>query len=300
MISINDLVKELIGKGYKIRPRTIKYYIEQGLMPEPKKQGGYREGVRLVFPDKEEALARLVKIFELKGRGFKLSEIDKFLKDQKREKAPSKHKEYLKSFIEVGGRFYQILKREPDGESQKYADSLKDILTDLEDKKDADEVEGQGFFITPYMYQNRVVYHLDMLIEPLSWIELRRKYGIKWHILQALFEKHKKNFDRDVHWPDPDGVRFSEAWIGYHRQWALNFFGSHLVEYIKGIHEGFLDEWGDDDSFILDFKYRNMDIFIKDFLSGKCAFVPPPYGGRDDQGFTPFGGPALFLKKFQS
>lgn len=298
MISINELAKELLSKGYKVTPRTIKFYIERGLLPKPKKQGGYREGVRLIYQDKEEALTKLLQIFELKGRGFKLSEIAEALKKQGREEAFNRHRAYLKRFKEINEHFFFTLGNAPDGQRYKYGDSLKDFLTDPDVKNDANEVEKRGFFKTPYIYENRVVYDLDILIAPLSWIELKQKYAIEWNILEELFKKHKENFHKSVKWPNVDGVRFSEAWIGYHRQWALNFFGSHLLEYIKGIYEGFLDEWGDDDSFILDFKYRAVTLFVEDFLSGNCAFVPPPYGGSDNQGFEPFGGPLLFLKKF--
>jgi len=316
MVSINELVKQLINKGYKTTPRAIKYYIEQGLMPKPEKRGGYREGVRLVFPDKEEALARLFKIFELKGRGFKLSEIEEFLKDEKRKEGASKLWDYFKSFVEIDGRFYLILEKEPDGKRYKYADCLKNALIDLDRESEflhhLDEVEGRGLFVTPYMYQKKIVYDLDMMTLPLSWVELRRQYDFEWDVLEAIFKKHIHNFDRDFHWPNLDSVQYLKAWVGFHRQWALNFFGADLIEYINWIQKDFLDAWEDEDMFstrILDFKYSNINIFIEDFLSGNCAFVPSPFGGSD-WSFKPFGGshhllkplecPVLFLKKFKS
>jgi DNA-binding transcriptional MerR regulator len=299
MISLNDLAKEFNGRGYKLTPRAIKYYVERGLLPKPMKQGGYREGVRLIYKDKEAILDRLQQVFLLKGRGFKLEEIAKILKRQGRGKVLKQRRAYLKRFKEANGHFYFTLENAPDGKRYKYGESLKEFFPDPDIKKDADDVERRGLFKTPYMYRNRAVYDLDMLIDaPYPWIELKQKYAIEWNILEALFKKHKENYCHFVHWPNPDGIRFSEAWVGYHRQWAHNFFGLHLIEYIKGIHVRFIDEWDKDYSFILDYKYRDLALFIEDFLSGNCAFVPEPYGGPEGYGYEPYGGPALFLRKF--
>jgi DNA-binding transcriptional MerR regulator len=297
MTSLNDLAKELKYKGYKVTPRTIKYYIEVGLLPKPTKQGGYREGVRLVYADKEAVLARLINICQFKGRGYKLAEIAEIIKKQGREEASRKHAAYLKRFKEIDGQFYFAMENAPDGKRYQYGDSLKELFSDPDSKIDVEEVERRGFFKTPYRHGSRVVYDLDIMVAPLSWIELKQTYGIEWDILERLFKKHTENYSRFVHWPNPDGVRFSDTWVGYHRQWALNFFGCHLVEYVKGISAGFLDEWDEDESLILDYKYTDIALFLEDFLLGNCVFVPPPYGAPDDQGFAPFGGPSLFLKK---
>ena len=40
MMTINQLVDELAKEDYKIKPRTIKSWVEMGLLPKPKKKGG--------------------------------------------------------------------------------------------------------------------------------------------------------------------------------------------------------------------------------------------------------------------
>ena len=105
-ISINELTGEMIDRGYKITPRTIRHYIEKGLLPKVRKQGGYKEGVRLVFEDKEKALDTLVKIYSLKGKGYKLSDIKKEMNEERIKKLKNKTKSHFDLFIEQVGHFF--------------------------------------------------------------------------------------------------------------------------------------------------------------------------------------------------
>jgi len=75
MITIDELTTIMIKNGYKIKKSQIRYYIRLGLMTETKKVGGYKTGVKLYFVNEKETVERLELIFELKGKGWELSEI---------------------------------------------------------------------------------------------------------------------------------------------------------------------------------------------------------------------------------
>ena len=78
-MTLKQLTTRIQRKGYRVSERTIKYYSEIGLIPKstgccPK----CGEQIDLHFSNSrftEESFKVLVKIFELKGRGYKLKEI---------------------------------------------------------------------------------------------------------------------------------------------------------------------------------------------------------------------------------
>lgn len=311
MASINDLVNELQNKGYEVTDSTVKYYIRQGLLPEPVKTGGYQEGVRLLF-DKNKAISRLLRIFELKSQGFKLSEIKSEFKTELLKDAMIKHKELLNSFVEadIDGFYFSPLENKPDDLRYIFAKSLGACISPeirkehrlyecgslYDNESDADMFEEHRLYVTPYVYDNKLVYDLKDMYMPAAWIRLFAEYIHELDTLLDLFNKHKENLAKHSNWPDPDGEKFTEAWIRYNQQQEFNQFGCILEEYLEYINNitrgGSYLTGGYSEGLRLearwDFIYKDPFKFIKDFLSGHCAFVP-----------YPVGIPGYFLKKWR-
>lgn len=298
MITINELADELAAENYKVTPRMIKNWLGMGdMLPQPEKHGGYREGVRLVFPDKNKIKSRIIKICELKGRGFTLSEIKTLLRDEICKDALMKRKEQLKDYVKADGRFYRIL-RKP------YSNIIvADSLRSAWDKSEFfrlnanvlkarnwdgfDEVEQRGLYVTPYLYENQPGYSEFEMYMVHSWMKLRREHDIEWDTQERLFMRHMKKFDKYFYLPDPDNVRFSTACIGFMKRAELNQFGGYLETYIDQIRKGFVKISEGELTISWDFEYKNVDVFIKEFLAGKCAFVPCLHADS-----------SVFLKKF--
>jgi len=297
MISIDNLVSYLADKGYKITSRTIKYYIERDLLPVTSKTGGYREGVRLVFPDRDKVLSKILKIFELKGRGYKLSDIEHQFREDDRKRKKFEHEEFLKSFVHINGRIYKVFKQAPDGDKFKSFVNATDLLSRevcndsgvfkfcsfIDAQGDVLEIERCGLFLSPYILRNGdFFYDTRRVFEVVAWITLHREYDISWDILESLSKKHFENLDKYYHWPNADGVRFSVSYISFLKALRLNAFGSRLEGFIESLHSRISTS---DDR--CDYRYGDVDLFITDFLSDRCAFVSSPFQDSED-----------FLKKF--
>ncbi len=306
MVTINDIVDEMTSKGYKITNRTIKYYLERNLLPQPEKQGGYREGVKLVFPDKEEVLARLYRIFELKGRGYTLSEIKKTIERERAKELAGKRSEYLQGFIERDGRFYN---KSSSTNLLIPQDNLERILlsgevpsfsreTEKLNKLEPiasyhfEQIEKSGAVLPIFLIGDKPAYDEFDIPPIVYWLLLRLEYDIEWDIIEALVNKHAENFDRYVFLPEPDGIRFSREFIGWHRQFKLNLLGGLFFEYLELIEDGFMSVGGFADSELTCFwgaEYETLGAMIDDFLRGKCAFVPNLFTSNQQE---------FFLKRF--
>lgn len=297
MITINELVEKLGNEGYKITPRTVKHYIDQGLLSRPWKHGGYKEGVRLVFEDEDLVLSELKEVFRLKGLGYKMSQINKAFSDRRRAKALEEKKIYLKRYIKSKGKYYfkleeSRIKARTWNNRREYpryikASNLAELINDdiykeyelsecgnLETiKKDANKVEKLGLWIPQYFYKNKPIYDNSDWFNPLRWIKLRREYDFDWSLLKQLFVKCVENEAKYFFWPEPDAVGFR---IDFSRQSLLNGSGSRIFETVLDFTDSFSNR-----------PYENVNDFINDFLSGKCAYVP-----------TFFEDDPIILKKF--
>jgi DNA-binding transcriptional MerR regulator len=280
-------------KGYRITPYGVKYYIQNKLLPTPIKQsGGYKQGVRLIFPDPAEALTQLQRIFELKGLGYKLAEIKKVIKKEAEERFRGKQKRKLEKFIEINDQFFcklndraEIDKLKVDPE-EPWTDDLEKVLFKYLDpitvvKGDAEKIINHKLHIPLYLYRNKPVYLHNDIYEALAWVSLRREHDIAWDTLEALNNQHIKNFDKHFFLPEADGVKFSPNWINSIRQKQLNQFGWMVENYIGKIinetTETLSMKWenfGEPVTHFWDYEYRDKDSFINDFLDGRCAFVP--------------------------
>ncbi len=284
MVTIDELVGELANRGYRITHRAVKYYLDLGLLPQPDKRGGYGQGVRLVFPDKGVVLAKLLRIFELKGRGYKLSEIRHLILEEHCKEAIEKKREELKRYIKIQDRFYFVIDDldSSRGRYSKYStNSLSSILLSPEVmemheptkfnldfvESACEELETRGLYLPTHLYQNQSAYRLAAMYEAYGCLDIRREWDIEWDLFESLLKKHSENLSKYFYWPVPDNVRISEASIGFMQRNLLNQFGIWLGGYLSAIRDGFIS-----DSFHS--RYDNVYIFIRDFLAGDCAFVP--------------------------
>ena len=305
-MTIQELVERMISKGFKVTPRTIKFYIERGLLPEPTKRGGYQEGVRLIFDDPEKALERLHLIFALKGKGYKLSDIRAEIDVLRERERLEKWKSELERYVEIGSRVYydlgpvseerslscqrlEIVLRES-GPYQHDLNSCGPFELRFEASK---RVQALGLYLPQYVSAGALLYDEDSLWGPSSWVLLHLEYGLDWDVLTQLFEVSKKNLDRFFYWPEPDGERFSSLSIRWDRQESENELGIPLKNYVEWMNKGF--SLGGDYPFFggvnPSFKYLNQDEFISDYISGRCAFVPAYPSDEGDRA-------EMFLKQF--
>jgi DNA-binding transcriptional MerR regulator len=305
-LSIDELVHHVERKGYKITPYGVKYYIREGLLPRPiKRSGGYKEGVRLIFPDAREALTQFERIFELKGWGYKLAEIKKVIRDEAGERSKNKRKKIMEKIIEIDGQFYFKLNEEADINKLKH-DPDESWTDDLEKKLfkyynpkntvkgDSEKVIKLKLYLPIYLYKDKPLYLQTDIFQAFAWIKLRRSYEIAWDTLKALHRKHVENFDKFFFWPDADGINFSKKWVNWQRQKELNNFGEILYNYTGRMIDKTIDRlsmdwgnWGEPET-AWDSGYASNHTFFQDFLEGKCAFVP-----------TAHPNIRYFLKKFE-
>ena len=297
-VTIREVVQTMVSRGYKVSERTLKYYCDLGLLPEPGKEGGYKSGVRLVFPDEDAVLSQLAKIFELKGRGFKLSEIRESFANEEAKAALQLRKRSLKQYHEINGRYYfhldDVLGRLIGDRNSpyRYADSMGALLDEFIKvrvpasrdfvEKCTDEVEMKGLYITPWSYKGVLVYEIDDLYRAKHWIKLKTEYSFEWETLVSLYKKHLKNMKKYFFWPEPDGVRFSELSIKWKIQNYANLLGIKIWDYVQYIRTGgVLIDLDSPGFFSWDARYESVDDFVEDFLRGHCAFVPGHDEGQD-------------------
>ena len=75
-------------------------------------------------------------------------------------------------------------------------------------------------------------------------------------------------------WPKPDNVRFSMEEIKVLKRRQFNKLPGLILSYFIGTKDNFFKlEGGNDWSVRWDYPYDNTQMFISDFLKGKCAFV---------------------------
>jgi len=306
---IQEVVDRMTSEGFKITPRTITFYVERGLLPRPDREGGYRKGVRLAFKEEDEALVMksLYLIFALKGKGYKLSEIKAELDRLAEEDLALKLKSNLDRYVEIDGRVYYALGHlsEHDLLSRGRLDVLLRVVGpyqySLEDCGGLDliietsrRVQEFGLCCPKYLSGESLLYDEDELFGPSSWVILNLEYMIDWDVLIKLFNVSISNLRRYFYWPTPNGKTSSILSIRWMQQESENQVGIVLKNYIEWLHQGF--PLGELYPFFGDlnpsFKYSNKDKFIKEFVSGKCAFVPTYPDDNVDRG-------ELFLKRFE-
>ncbi len=166
--TIKDIVNELTDKGYRTNEANLRYYHSLGLLPESEKVGIYQGGVSLIFPDKDRAINTVLRIFEFKGRGYKLSEIGEILKAEREKQEEEACKSELKQYKEVNGKYFLYYDKQPD--VYQPIKRLRDILSvkELMDEcrhacedsayrisfraEDLDEVERRGHYIIALLF----------------------------------------------------------------------------------------------------------------------------------------------------
>ncbi len=313
MPTIREIVDDLVGEGYRITARTVKYYIDAGLIPAPDKEGGYKEGVRLVFKNGKIAKERIKRIYELKGRGYKLSEISEALIEEDKTKYFQRVANWLSIYVERDGRFFfeMIDVRE---EPCAVAESLVSLFTDPDNEKrseyaryivrrsaykidtksytDFAEVEGRGLIVPTDMINGRTAY--DSSIEcAIDYIYLHHNYDLSWNTIESLHKQHIKNFDNYIPLPEADGKRFTREWIGWYRQSELNKFGKYVLEYLTKMANGFAYKPSIRLKRYWDSAYDDLDSFVSDFLESKCAFFAGVEFGVHD------GEAGMFLRRIE-
>lgn len=315
MITISALAEKMDAKGYKVTPTTIKYYVSEGLLPPTDKMGGYREGVKSFFDNEEEVVERLTKIFQLKGRGFKLAEIRAHLREADRAKAIKIRAEFLKRFrlfkneyvLEIDD-FHREASRIilADSFSDAFQPSNIDMITaELQQEWSSQifhpitdwpsRIESLGLFRLTTVHEDKFAIRLDQFRYASYWVAIHREYMIAWDVLDAINKKHIQNFDTYIMFPEIDNKRFTAEHIGYLRQSELNYFGITLHEYLKSIKSSsthfFRSGYNEQNELQVqvdwDSEYDDVNIFIDDFLHGRCAFVHQLIAD----------GPTLFLRR---
>ncbi len=75
--TLDKIVNNLSAEGYKITKRTFQFYVQAGLLPKGSRQGQKTGGVKFYYPF--SVIETIKWIFELKSKGFNLSEIKETL-----------------------------------------------------------------------------------------------------------------------------------------------------------------------------------------------------------------------------
>ncbi|NPU86362.1 MAG: MerR family transcriptional regulator [Syntrophaceae bacterium] len=284
-ITIKGIVQEMTARGYKVTARTIRHYLEMGLLPEPIKKGTYLHGVSLIFPEPEEALSAISRIYELKAKGYKLADIQKTITSEKWENAIVDQRHKLSKYIEVNGKYY----REMDSVEDRYMHFV-DVWDAIHSKSSIWSIrklalpklprevivglEEKGIFQPTEIYKGKQYYdkqHYYIQLIPCIGL-VRDDFNIDF--LASLFNQHQRNLDKYVYWPEVDNIRYSIESINYMKRSMLNWFGFSLSDYL-----GFLNNVNTKRDFkryeeaIHDI-YPNTEDFIDNFLKGNCAFVP--------------------------
>ncbi|MDQ5987908.1 MAG: hypothetical protein CSYNP_03656 [Syntrophus sp. SKADARSKE-3] len=282
-LTTKQLAEELKSRGYRIAERTIKLYHSNGLLPEATKKGEYMKGVSLVFPD--EALDDLLRIFELKGRGFPLKDIKKDLEEMRWQKLIAAYRKKLSQYVKIDGRYYvHHTNLDPRyygvfgnlweavfAEETEWAKHKSSRPPGLSEEA-MFEIENRGLWQAFRLFEGKVVYDIHLAcIESQPWIRLNYEYGFSWDLLTAIFRKHEDNSYKYVLYPSIDGIRFSEESIGVDRRVLLNEFGENLLPYFEFLNGGEFIQYGE---LVRHDRYESIKEFIDAFLSGECAFVP--------------------------
>lgn len=275
-LTIKEVVEKMRADGYKLTENTLKYYLSKDLLPEPKKIGKYGKGVKLVFREENEILSRLRKIFELKGKGYKLSDISKEIEREKIEELYEERKKELNGYFEKDGNFYEELDLPPTWEKHNILEVAGDDLRTIRAFSTYDpsnflfhdatyersglrrigkggrpvnalkEVLQRGLFATTLTNHGNLIYLLKDFEDYISpWIKLIEEYPIELPVLEALSNKHKENLQNLCYWPEPDGVRFTVEYIENAKRIHLNGLGGMILNYITWIREGFVAVFSD-------------------------------------------------------
>ena len=278
MATIPDLVERMTADGYKLTARKIKYYIEIGLLRKPLKVAAYRKGVHFEYPNEEYIIERLKRIFELKGRGYKLKEIKEILLEEDVKEVAKESAKLHKRFIHHDRKVYrQVNSANLDKLQFHIAPGVKSLAIDLGitsidpkiDIGDAAMIDKYGLFFPLRIEEKGIhVFELNKDLELLAaWAQLRNEFGIEWKTLKALCDQHRENLSRYVFWPN-----WSEEVVSWHTRRITNNFPIRLSGYVDRIVKPRLfPGYGRVAS---DYKYQTLDLFIDDFLEERCAFVP--------------------------
>ncbi|MBT3368608.1 MAG: MerR family transcriptional regulator [Nitrospina sp.] len=305
---IQDVVERMVSEGFKLTPRTLTFYVEQGLLPQPEKRGGYKKGVRLAFREEDAARAirTLYLIFSLKGKGYKLAEIkdeiDRLYQDEKALNMKSK----LDRYVEINDRVYYEKGLRSEHGLPSYT-RLDEVLgdegpyrPDLSECGSLDmileasrRVQALGLCHPLYVCKGVLIYDEGEGYAPGSWVILNLRYMINWDVLLQLFKVSVENLKKYFYWPNPSGKTCSHLSIRWMQQESENEVGLMLQHYIEWMEEGFpLGELYPNFGLVnYSFRYSSRAEFIEEFIAGKCAFVPiyPDEDGKRG---------VLFLKRF--
>lgn len=314
-ISFEELAQEMRRQGFKITSRTIrKYTLDDMLMPDTVKAGGYRQGVKRVFPDRVGAIERLRRILELRGKGYTIFEILRTFEDEDNDRAIRRRKNDLKCYILKNGRYYYQLTKKYNSILFQAASNITELFKTLLESnieevelfkvsyknskiiyrqgkiywEDLKQIEKLSLFHPTFIYKDKFVYNISKLsVNDLTsieyWYRLKREYKIDFYTLVRIHKRLEWNLKKYFFLPEPDGERFSNAMNGWKRQAQLNKFIIIFFNYLDDIGYGRRvfsgnNEKTEGDFFEWNSEYLSVDEFISDFLNGKCAFVPAMEG----------------------
>ncbi len=292
MPTIREIVDDLVMEGYRITARTVKYYIDAGLIPIPDKEGGYKEGVRLVFKNGKVAKDRIKRIYELKGKGYKLSEISEALIEEDKTKYFHRTTEWLGNFVEREGKFFFTI--ESEDERIDKVDSIASLMADPANRargeyllnrlngspskidfmrNDFIEIEKRNLVTPINLVKNKASYEISTFSAGVDYILLHRRYDLSWDTIEALHKQNARNFDKYIALPEIDNKRFTREWLGWYRQYELNKFGIYALQYLDRMADGFARKGSTRLLRYWDSVYEDVDTFVSEFLEGKCAFL---------------------------
>ncbi len=289
-ITINEIVDRMTEEGYRLTARTVKYYIEKGLLPETEKTGGYKEGVKLLFSDENLVFSKLKKIFKLKGKGYTLSEIKIDFEKDLQVVARERHIENLKKYVQVEGRYYIDLSNSNFQEDDRMI-IAKNIIEFVEKwnkislyresripNADYSQIEIRSLFHPIFYFKEKLVWReIDGTIIG-NLVELHTEYDYEWDVLEKLYMKHIENSQNYLHYPEIDNVRFTEEWLGWKRSDENQDFWGELKSFLNYIRTNAFSNFrssfdSGEASPLWDSKYDNANDFISDFLKGHCVFL---------------------------
>jgi DNA-binding transcriptional MerR regulator len=136
MISSKELIEEARRQGYKLELRTLRDYVDKGLLPKPitrkrQQERGQGGGMIAFYPDKTKKM--LETLLESRNQGLGLEEIRDYLLDQEMD-------EFLRIFFEmenVAGAFivqdFRLVEMSRYGEPKlsSFGDAFRKYLDDV-------------------------------------------------------------------------------------------------------------------------------------------------------------------------
>lgn len=306
-IALSDLPDELLKQhGIKTTVRIIKGMAEKGWLDPYSKAGGYRQGVRLYFDDKQRAIDGIKHIYDLRGLGYKDSEIDEVVMQIQVSRNLKEVEEYITAFVIHDGKPYKlntfpnrklpygvlfalgdVLTVHPSGEkiTEKYLRDADKALRRFNISPDLfDEIQKRELIAQVDIVNEKPFFWYSEVLEPiLSYVGLNMKYGLAWDTIDAIIKRVEGHINRYIFFPEIDEKTFTDAYVRWLQRKFLNCFSCYFESYLEKIDSKFKNIDSNRYYILMDYcsRYDSVEAFVADFIDGKCAFV---FGGDLTQG----------------